>query len=344
MRRVGHLFEQVVSYDNLMTAFRLARQGCGNTPAVCRFFYHLEPEILRLQRTLQQATYRPGAYRYFTIHDPKTRTIAVAPFRDRVVHHAIVRVLTPVYERVFIKDSYATRPGKGTHVAILRAQTFLRCWNWYLKTDIARYFDSVDHDILLTILRRKLKDQRLLDLLEHILRNTPTPGKGLPIGNLTSQFLANVYLDPIDHLCKDQLGVRGYVRYMDDMVLFGDSPTELRRLLEPVERMLAEDLQLFLKPHATLFQRASHGLSFLGMRIFRNMIRVKPENRHRSLRRLRKSIADWQQQVISEDRMTQCLVSIVGHLRYFCPDMPIWPPLVAAVDGDCAQLVASRIA
>jgi RNA-directed DNA polymerase len=319
VKRVGHLFEDVTSYENLLAAFRLARRGSGNAPAVGRFFFHLERELLRLQAELEAGSYQPGAYQYFTIYDPKERVIAVAPFRDRVVHHALVRVLTPIYERVFIFDSYATRPGKGTHAAIGRAQQFLRRWMWYLQTDIAKYFDRVDHDTLLDLLRRKLKDRRLLNLLERIIRNTSTPGTGLPIGNLTSQFLANVYLDPLDHDLKDRLGLRGYVRYMDDMACFSDSKAALQETQTRMEEFLRTRLALSLKPSATRLNRASHGLSFLGMRIFRQAIRVKPENRRRSLRRLRQAIQAWKQNEITEEQMQQSLISIVGHLRYFCP-------------------------
>jgi hypothetical protein len=319
VRRAGHLFEKVIAYDNLLAAFRLARRGCGNTPEACRFFFYLEPELLRLQDELQAGRYQPGAYWYFTIHDPKERVIAVAPFRDRVVHHAIVRVLTPVYEPAFIFDSYATRPGKGTHAAIVRTQQFLRRFRWYLKTDIAKYFERVDHEFLLGLLQRKLKDRRMLDLLERIIHNSPTPGKGLPIGNLTSQFLANVYLDPLDHDLKDTLGLRGYVRYMDDMVCFSDSKPLLREVQVRIEDFLCIRLALSLKPSATQLNRASHGLSFLGMRLFRRAIRVKPENRRRSLRRLRQALSAWQLGDITEEHMQQSLTSIVGHLRYFCP-------------------------
>lgn len=325
MHRINHLFDQVTSYENLATAFRLARRGCGDGPTVCRFFFHLERELLRLQDELQANRYIPGAYHFFTIHDPKERVIAVAPFRDRVVHHAIVRVLTPIYERVFTFDSYATRPGKGTHAAIRRAQGFLRRWSFYLKTDIAKYFEHVDHDMLLEILARKLKDACLLRLLERIIRHAPTPGMGLPIGNLTSQFLANVYLDPLDHQIKDQLGVQGYLRYMDDLVLFHDDKHALGRLQSFLQDFLADRLRLRLKPEATFLQRASHGLSFLGMRIFPHLIRVKRENRRRSFRRLRQTIAAWEQGDITEEGMQQSLTSIVGHVRYFCPSLQMAP-------------------
>ena len=323
MKRIGNLFDQLVSYETLLLAFRRAMKGCGRNRATCRFFFELEPQILRLQEELKTGSYRPGAYYFFTIHDPKKRIIAVAPFRDRVVHHAVVHVLIPVYEKVFIYDSYATRPAKGTHAAVLRAQKFTRHASWYLKTDIEKYFDSVDHAILLEILRRKLKDRRLLALLELIIRNTPLPGKSIPVGNLTSQFLANVYLDPLDHKIKDELRVRKYLRYMDDFVLFSHSKKELLSLRPEIEQFLFQRLKLALKPGGTWINRSSHGLSFLGMRIFPRFIRVRPENRRRSLRRLDQKVRDWEDGKLDEERMAQSLASITGHLRYFCPGSKI---------------------
>jgi retron-type reverse transcriptase len=298
-------------------------KGSGKTSATCRFFYNLEPEILRLRTELLNNTYQPGAYRYFKIFDPKERVIAVAPFRDRVVHHAVVRILTPIYERVFIYDSYATRPNKGTHAAIKRAQKFIRRWHWYLKADIEKYFDHVDHDILLGIIERKIKDRQLLRLLDRLIRNTATAGKGIPIGNLTSQFLANVYLDPFDHEIKDKLGIKEYLRYMDDFVLFGYSKPELQDLNRVIKSFLSERLRLSLKVNSTWLNRSSHGLSFLGMRIFPRFIRVKPENRKRSMKRMKDVIENWRTGKVDEETMAQSLTSIAGHLRYFCPNTSI---------------------
>jgi RNA-directed DNA polymerase len=323
LKRINNLFSHITSCENLLIASRLAMKGSGKTSATCRFFYNLETEILSLQTELLNSMYRPGAYRYFKIFDPKERVIAVAPFRDRVVHHAVVRILTPIYERVFIYDSYATRPNKGTHAAIKRAQKFIQRWPWYFKADIEKYFDHVDHDILLDIIERKIKDRRLLRLLERIIRNTTTEGKGLPIGNLTSQFLANVYLDPLDHEIKDKLGVKGYLRYMDDFVLFGYSKRELLDLNRVIEQFLSDRLRLRLKINSTWLNRSSHGLSFLGMRIFPRFIRVKPENRKRSMQRMSDVINKWKDGRINEERMVQSMASIVGHFRYFCPNVNI---------------------
>jgi RNA-directed DNA polymerase len=319
LKRVGHLLEQATSFENLWAAARLAKQGCGATPAASRFWFYLEPNLLELQAALRDGTYRPGSYRYFTIRDPKIREIAVAPFRDRVVHHALVRVLTPIYERVFIFDSYATRPGKGTHAAVRRAQTFARRWPYYLKTDIAKYFESVDHASLIALLEHKIKDRAFLDVLARIIRNTRTPGKGLPIGNLTSQFLANVYLDPCDHVIKEQWGVRGYVRYMDDLVLFGDTAADVQALRQRLAEWLTDRLQLRMHEAVTVIQRSIHGLNFLGWRIFPAFIRMRPANRRRSLRRLKQAQIAWMNGKITEEQMQQKMASLVGHLTHFSP-------------------------
>jgi len=173
VKRTGNLLDQVASYHNLISAFYQAMKGCGKTREVCEFFYNLEEEIFHLQDALQNNSYRPGRYRFFTIHDPKERIIAVAPFKDRVVHHGLVNVLEKIFEPVFIYDSYATRKEKGTHKAILRAQKFVGTWSWYLKMDIEKYFDNVDHTSILSLLVRKIKDQLLIALLERVIGNTP---------------------------------------------------------------------------------------------------------------------------------------------------------------------------
>jgi RNA-directed DNA polymerase len=327
VKRHGHLFEAVVAYGNLLAAFKRARQGCGWGPESARFFYHLETRLLSLQRDLASGHYRPSPYRFFEVHDPKRRTIAVAPFGDRVVHHAIVAVLSPVYERSFIFDSYATRKDKGTHAAVRRAQQFLRRWPWYLRMDVEKFFDSVSHDILLALLERKLKDRRLLDLLERLLRNSSLPGIGLPIGNLTSQFLANVYLDPLDHLIKDRWQIRGYLRYMDDWVLFDQDPRWLKAYAKAIEHHLRTQLGLHPKPSGTWINRASHGLSFVGMRIFRQAVFPRGICRRRCLKRMARRLDAWREGYLDDAALAQSQASALGHLRYFAPALPVHPGL-----------------
>ncbi len=205
-------------------------------------------------------SYNPGDYSYFTIYEPKKRTISVVPFRDRVVHHALVNVLEPIYENRFIYDSYATRKGKGTHKAILRAQRFMRKNRWYLKMDIRKYFDSIYHAILNAILARKIKDPFILDLCRKIIAKGGDGRRGLPIGNLTSQFFANVYLDLFDHFIKDKLRITGYVRYMDDFCVFDSDRNSLMELRDKITFLLQERLRLEVKENAVLINSRLHGL------------------------------------------------------------------------------------
>ena len=223
---------KVVSWENLLSAYCKCRRRKRYKPQAAAFHFAWERNLQRLQWELVTGAYHPGKYRHFHIREPKRRKISAAPFRDRVVHHAIVRVLEPLFERRFIFDSYACRRGKGTHRALDRAQGYLRRHRYYLKTDIVRFFPNVDHQLLLDLLAHHLRDEHLLSLIGTIVASgigvldeeatgDYFPGddlfavlrpRGLPIGNLTSQFFANVLLDPIDHFIKEELRVPGYVR------------------------------------------------------------------------------------------------------------------------------------
>jgi len=221
MRRVGGLFERITSFENLLAAARAAYRGKRFLPAPAEFQHGLEPNLLELQEELRSGGYWPGAYHAFWIHDPKRRLISAAPYRDRVVHHAVCRVVEPIFDRTFIFDSYANRLGKGTHRALARCTAFCRRWRFVLKCDIEKFFPSVDHEVLLRLVARKIKCAQTLELLRRIVASSNPqepvvryfPGddlfspferrRGLPIGNLTSQFLANVMLNPLDHFVKD---------------------------------------------------------------------------------------------------------------------------------------------
>ncbi|MBN1407415.1 MAG: group II intron reverse transcriptase domain-containing protein [Calditrichaceae bacterium] len=314
MRRVGFLFEQVCSFQNLNRAFKKAMRAANNKPVALEFFYNLEQELFSLQTELMDGSYQPAAYRYFTIYDPKERTIAVAPFRDRVAHHAIINILEPLYEKIFIFDSYATRKGKGTHLAIARAQTHLKQNRWFLKSDIEKYFESMHHGILMSIINRKLKDKKLLELLDKIISNGGHNGVGLPIGNLTSQFFANVYLDPFDHFIKDRLGIRYYLRYMDDFVFFDHDKTVLKNYFKEGRSFLEDQLGLKIKESATLLNNRTHGLSFLGRRIFPAYVKLKNENKKRGLSKLKIRQSEYERGLISEESFISSLNSLHSYL------------------------------
>lgn len=245
MKRLGDIWSRLVSFENLLFAYRKARRGKRSRPGVAEFGLALERELILLQRELQAGGYRPSDYRLFTIYDRKPRVIAAAPFRDRVVHHAVMNLIEPPLDRTFIFDSYACRQGKGVHAAVDRYQAWAQTYRHVLKMDVRQYFPSIDHEILKAKLRRHIKDKRVLDLLDRIIDGSPkadvepvyfpgdnlfTPTErrvGIPIGNLTSQFFANLYLDDLDHFIKQKLSVRPYLRYVDDTVVLDDDKHRL---------------------------------------------------------------------------------------------------------------------
>jgi RNA-directed DNA polymerase len=317
MKRYGKLFETFTSFSNLLLAYKKARKGAVGKQETQQFSFYLERELFGLQEELLSGYYQPRPYRYFQIFDPKQRTISVAAFRDRVVHHALINVLEPIYERTFIFDSYATRKGKGTHLAISRAQYFLRQSPWFFKTDIDKYFDSIQHNKLIAILERKVKDTQLLSITEAIIRNGGVKGVGLPIGNLTSQFLANVHLNPFDHFVKQDLGIRHYLRYMDDFVFFTDSRVPLKTWRREANDYLEVQLGLRLKEKASFINQAPNGLTFLGRRIFPNVVRLARPNGRRMLRRMAAKQRAFRKGEISEDTFIQSMNSYWSQLEGF---------------------------
>lgn len=285
---IRNLWPRLTSWNNLLTAYAKCRRKKRSRPEAAAFDFAWEEHLLGLQRELIAGTYRPGEYHNFYVYNPKRRKISAAPFRDRVVHHAVVRVLEPFYERRFLYDSYACRRHKGTHRAIDRAERYLHRHRYYLKTDLVKFFPNVDHGALLDLLSRRIRDARLMELIRllvasgaGVLADEATqeffPGddlfallrpKGLPIGNLTSQFFANVLLDPIDHFIKEELRVPGYIRYADDLLLFGDDKRQLWQWRDAVAERL-EPLRFRLHAGKTQVRPCEAGLKFLGMKLDR---------------------------------------------------------------------------
>ena len=316
MQRIGNLRETFLSFSNLHTAWKKAFKSTKTAEAY-EYSFHLERNLFALQEELVAGSYLPGDYRYFSITDPKERIISVAPFRDRIVHHALVNILEPIYERAFFYHSYATRKNKGAHKAISQAQAYMRKNRWYLKMDIAKYFDSIDHTILFDLLSRKLKDKFILSVCRKIMDKGGDGERGLPIGNLTSQFWANVYLDRFDHFIKDELALPYYLRYMDDFVVFSNEKDFLKRLRRLMEDYLLLNLKLYTKPAATMLNSRLHGLPFLGVRIFPSTIRIKRENFKRSFARLKLREKEYTQGIISYGKYSASMMSLISHLTYW---------------------------
>jgi retron-type reverse transcriptase len=333
MKRIGNLWPQVVDFDNLLLAFRRARRGKGRRDDVARFALNLEPELLALKRELENGEYHPGPYRLFTIYERKPRVIAAAPIRDRVVHHAVMNIIEPLLDRAFQYDSYACRQGKGVHLAVDRYQGWARRYLYALKMDIYRYFPSIDHEILKGKLRCRLKDPRVLDLLDRIIDSSPkgaqkavyfdgddlfTPHQrriGIPIGNLTSQFFANFCLDGLDRFVKETLRVKAYLRYVDDMVVLGDDKDWLADIREAVrERLLEERLRLHpCKAHITPVRV---GLDLLGYLVFPRYRRLRSDNGHRFARRLRAFARAYAEGRMGWKDFNPSVQSWIGHARH----------------------------
>lgn len=319
MKRIKAIFDSCVSFSALCAAAQRSFRANRNNGDALQFMIHLEPELFQLQRELEAGTYLPCPYHTFTIREPKERQIAAAPFRDRVVHHSICSVLEPVFERRYIHDSYACRKGKGSHLALQRAWNFARQERWFLKCDVTKYFDSVDHKILKVLLYRLFKDARFLALLENTIdHNAPhnAPGKGLPIGNLTSQYFANLYLDGLDHFIKEQLRVKHYVRYMDDFLCFADSKEELHLILCEVREFLDERLCLRLKDRKCYIAPVTQGIPFLGMRLYPGTIRLSRPALVRCNRKLKHREKAFAQGRINEEALIQSSGSLIAHISH----------------------------
>jgi len=304
------LYPQIISFENLFVAARRAARGKKARPDVARFLFDLETNVLQLREELLERSYRPGEYHRFHITDPKPRVISAAPFRDRVVHHALCQVIEPLFERSFIHDSYACRVGKGTHRALDRFTYYARRYPYALKCDVRQFFPSVDHGTLLALLRRRLRNAETMWLVGAILASEAGTGRdyrlgdtlfspfeqprGLPIGNLTSQFWGNVYLDPLDHYLRDELGVGGYVRYCDDFAIFGPCKHELAAVKSRVAAFLAR-LHLSLHPSKCLVYPVEQGVAFLGFKVFPDhRLLLKPNHQRFRLRmrRLKRGFAE----------------------------------------------------
>ena len=288
MKRHGHLMTQIAAAENLRLAFWKAAKG-KRGKADCRAFQaRLDENLATLGAELLAGDVPVGDYHYFTVRDPKERLICAATFRERVLHHALMNVCEPVLERAAVFDSYACRKGKGRVRAVARAQGYARTHRWFLKMDIRKYFDSIHQATLRELLGRKFKDPVLLGVFDHILASYhTTPGRGLPIGNLTSQHFANFYLSPLDRFLKESLGRRAYVRYMDDFVVWGESGSELRAIYEQVQRFVALELKLELKGN-TAINRTTFGMDFLGYRLFPGTVRLARRSKVRFTRKLRR--------------------------------------------------------
>ena len=293
MKRLGNIFDAVVEPSNLELAFWKASRGKRTRADQREFAENLEDELARLRDGLLSGSYPIGNYRRFTIYEPKERLICAAAFRERVLHHALMNVMEPHIEKWLIFDTYACRVGKGQLKAVYRAQHFAQRHRWFMKCDFRKYFDSIPHEGIAEMLGRKLKDKRMLAWIMKIVATyETTPGCGLPIGNLTSQHLANLYLDRLDRLTADPKwrGIGGYVRYMDDLVYWSDDKAMLLELRKALKDFAEEQLGLSFK-QVPFINQTHLGMDFLGLRVYPQKLRANRNSLDRFRRKVRNY--DW---------------------------------------------------
>lgn len=320
MKTHKNLFPRVWEFGNLLRAAKRAQRGKRREPEVYAFNAELERNLLCLQEELKSGAWTPGTYRDFYVYEPKKRLVSAAPYADRVVHHALCAVLEPVWEPMFIYDTYACRVGKGTHRAADRYTAFCRKAKYVLKCDISRYFESIRHDVLLAEIGRYVRDDEVLALVSKILasndaRPGAVPGKGIPIGNLTSQFFANVYLNRFDHWIKEDLRKAYYIRYVDDFVILADDKRELHSVLDSVEARLAET-GLTVHPKKRNVFPVTQGCDFMGYRIWPDHRRLRPVTGYHGRRKLRRVAARFAAGQVSLRRAKASVAAWIGHVKH----------------------------
>ncbi len=315
------LWPAVTSFESLLGAWHAVRRGKRFSPVIIDFWRHLEENLLGLQQALLDHGWGPKPLRRFTVQFPKPRAIQAPACEDRVVHHALMGVVAPLFERRFRPESYACRQGLGVHAASCATTEMLRAarrrWEhpWVLQGDIAAFFASIDHSILMGRVRRVVRDPDVLWLFETIIRNTAGyNGVGLPLGSLTSQWLANLYLDPLDHLLKDDIGVPYYARYMDDWVLIGPNKEWCRVLLEQISTFAALQ-RLRLNPKTRIYP-ASHGVDFVGYRHWADHTLPRKRTVKRGRAQLKALRRLYTQGRIDLDYIRPRVASFVGYMRH----------------------------
>lgn len=329
MRIYTNLFNKLITPENLFFAWEEFRRDKKKKEDVLIFEKNLEREIFSLHRELKSHTYKHSGYTDFYISDPKRRHIHKAQVRDRVLHHAIMGILYPLYEKTFIHNSFSCRIGKGTHkgVEALRGMLYKASKNntrnvYILKCDIEKFFDSINHEILLSVLSSRIKDQELMNLLTEVVgsftsyRSTLFDRCGVPIGNLTSQLFANVYMDMFDQFMKHELKVKYYARYTDDFVIVSESKEYLLYLLPQIQLFLREKLRVQIHPKKVTITRSGRGIDYLGYVLFPHFTLVRKRTQKRALRKINEKILLYKRDEISEDKVHATLMSYLGVLSH----------------------------
>jgi RNA-directed DNA polymerase len=315
MKRTNHLLDKIVDIDNLRLAFWKARKGKSYTHEVDAYRLSLDANLLILVEQIRSGLIEVGDYRFFKVFEPKERDICASAFREQVLHHAMMNCCHDTFEKAQIFDSYASRKGKGTYAALEKAAVYTNRKKWFLKLDVRKFFASIHHEVLKRQLNCLFKEWRIQEIFEKIIDSyAAMPNRGLPIGNLTSQYFANHYLTSLDHFIKKELGIKCYIRYMDDMVLWHDDKAVLLKAQNSIENFLNTKLLCELKP--VVLNRSDKGLPFLGYVLYPYLIQLNHNSKYRFIQKQQKIEANYQTGFWSESKCQQCILSLLAFTQH----------------------------
>lgn len=317
----NNLWDKVIDFEHIYNAYRQAKKGKRYRYEALDFIKDLEVNIITLQNELIWNLYQPMPLRQFYVFEPKKRLISAPTFRDRIVHHSLVSVIEPIFERRFVKETFACMVGRGTHAAM---QHVVRCsriakrkWGDYyvLKCDIHKFFPSVNHEILKKFIRRTIRDKKLLNLIDIIIDSYESEGRGIPIGSLTSQLFANIKLDPLDHFIKDDNGIKLYARYMDDFIIIHHDKEYLKTLWKKIEKFVVEELDMTLNPKTGIFP-GKHGIDFCGYRIWPTHVKPRKTTIKRAQRRFTRFTKLYRDNPGILKHAHDSMVSFLGYIKH----------------------------
>lgn len=318
------IFHKIISIKNLFLSWDEFKKGKRNRIDVQEFGYNLEDNIFKLHQELKSKTYNHSYYTSFYIQDPKLRHIHKASVKDRVLHHAVFRILYPIFDPIFINDSYSCRINKGTHKAVNRLQKYARKTSknntqtcYILKCDIKRFFDSITHNILISLIKNKIKDKDTNWLIEKIIKSfSIQTNKGLPIGNITSQLFANIYLNQLDYFIKHKLRIKHYIRYCDDFVILSNNKEYLQKYILQIDNFLKNNLKLSLHPDKIDIRKYYQGIDFLGYISFPYFRILRTKTKRRIFKKLKQKTIQLKQNKILKESFNQTIQSYLGILKH----------------------------
>jgi len=314
MVKTGNLLPHIATLDNLYLAYWKAKRGKEHKEEVFAFGQNLKANLLTLQTDLLNGAVEIGNYHYFTIYDPKERLICASSFRERVLQHALMNICHHTFEKFQINDSYACRKNKGTYAALDKAKVFSSKYRFFAKLDVRKYFETIDHQLLKDALCRLFKDKDLLAIFDQIIGSYENvPQKGIPIGNLSSQYFANHFLGIADHFIKEQLNAKAYLRYMDDMVIWDNDLATLNAIVKEFENFLGKNLLCPMKP--SVINAIENGLPFLGYVVYSHKVNLAKRSRTRFVRKLKHLDALLAQHQIGESVYQKKILPLLAFVQ-----------------------------